>query len=111
MNKDERDVCPELVEGVRGILLGDKGYIRPELNTSLEKQGLHLQTPIRENMYEKRPKKFLSWILSTRRLIETVIGQLTERFHIEKIRARDLWSNVQEQIDEAGGPKKLQSRG
>lgn len=26
-----------------------------------------------------------------RRLIETVIGQLVERFHIEKIRARDLW--------------------
>ena len=27
----------------------------------------------------------------TRRLIETVIRQLAERFHIEKIRARDLW--------------------
>jgi len=27
----------------------------------------------------------------TRRLIETVIGQLTERFHIEKVRARDTW--------------------
>ncbi|EKF05809.1 hypothetical protein FDUTEX481_00667 [Tolypothrix sp. PCC 7601] len=26
-----------------------------------------------------------------RRLIETVIGQLVERFHIEKIRARDMW--------------------
>jgi len=24
-------------------------------------------------------------------LIETVIGQLTQRFHIEKIWARDLW--------------------
>lgn len=90
-NKDERDVCPELVEKIRGMLLGDKGYIRPELNTSLEKQSLHLQTPLRDNMYEARPKNFLKWILSTRRLIETVIGQLTERFHIEKIRARDLW--------------------
>ncbi|MGA8163715.1 MAG: IS982 family transposase, partial [Waddliaceae bacterium] len=27
----------------------------------------------------------------TRRLIETVIGQLSERFHIEKVRARNLW--------------------
>jgi len=26
-----------------------------------------------------------------RRLIETVIGQLSERFHIEKIWTRDLW--------------------
>jgi hypothetical protein len=24
-------------------------------------------------------------------LVETVIGQLTERFHIERIRARNLW--------------------
>ena len=26
-----------------------------------------------------------------RRLVETVIGQLTERFHIQRIRARDTW--------------------
>jgi hypothetical protein len=26
-----------------------------------------------------------------RRLSETVMGQLTERFNIEKVRARDLW--------------------
>ncbi|MGA8164600.1 MAG: IS982 family transposase, partial [Waddliaceae bacterium] len=25
------------------------------------------------------------------RFIETVIGQLSERFHIEKVRARNLW--------------------
>ena len=29
--------------------------------------------------------------MGTRRLIETVIGQLTERFHIEKVRARNMW--------------------
>lgn len=90
-NKDERDVCPELVKKIRGLLLGDKGFIRPELKETLEKQGLSLQTPLRDNMDEERPQSFLRWLLSTRRLIETVIGQLTERFHIEKIRARDLW--------------------
>ena len=90
-NKDERDVCPELVEKLLGLLLGDKGFIRPELKASLEKEGLSLQTPLRENMHDERPKSFLRWMLGTRRLIETVIGQLTERFHIEKIRARDLW--------------------
>lgn len=26
-NSDERDVCPELVEKIQGLLLGDKGYI------------------------------------------------------------------------------------
>lgn len=42
-------------------------------------------------MTDNRPKRFLKWVKGARRLIETVIGQLTERLHIEKIRARDLW--------------------
>jgi hypothetical protein len=90
-NIDERDVCPELVEKIRGLLLGDKGYIRPELQDQLKEQGLSLETPLRENMKDDRPKTFLRWLTGTRRLVETVIGQLTERFHIEKVWARDLW--------------------
>lgn len=90
-NIDERDICPELVEKLRGLLLGDKGYIRPNLSELLNNMGIFLQTSLRDNMEDNRPKGFLKWLKSTRRLIETVIGQLTERFHIEKIRARDVW--------------------
>jgi hypothetical protein len=90
-NIDERDVCPELVEKLRGLLLGDKGFIRPELQAELKSQGLNLQTPVRDNMKEGRPEKFLKWMVGTRRLVETVIGQLSERFKIEKVRTRDLW--------------------
>lgn len=90
-NIDERDVCPELIEKIKGLVLGDKGYMRPELQSWLNINGIYLQTSLRDNMKDNRPKKFLNWIKSTRRLIETVIGQLTERFHIEKVRARDIW--------------------
>jgi hypothetical protein len=90
-NVDERDVCPELTQRIYGLLLGDKGFIRPALKAELSEQGLHLQTPLRDNMEDSRPKAFLSWIKSTRRLIETVIGQLVDRFNIEKVRARNLW--------------------
>lgn len=90
-NIDERDVCPELVGKIQGLLLGDKGFIRPELQEELDAEGIFLQTPLRDNMEDSRSKKFLSWMIGTRRLIETVIGQLAERFHIEKIWARDLW--------------------
>jgi Transposase DDE domain len=90
-NVDERDVCPELVEKIKGLLLGDKGFIRPELQKDLKEQGIYLQTPLRDNMKEERPKNFLKWLMGTRRLVETVIGQLTERLHIEKVRARDAW--------------------
>jgi hypothetical protein len=90
-NIDERDACPEIVERIQGLLLGDKGYIRPGLQEELSANGLHLQTPLRDNMEDNRPKEFLWWMKGTRRLIETVIGQLSERFNIERVRARDLW--------------------
>lgn len=90
-NIDERDVCPELVSELEGILLGDKGFIRPTLQEELSQHRLFLQTPVRDNMEETRPSRFLRWMMGTRRLIETVIGQLSERFQIEKVRARDMW--------------------
>ena len=42
-------------------------------------------------MKDRRPKEFVKMINNKRRLVETVIGQLTERFNIEKVRARDMW--------------------
>jgi hypothetical protein len=90
-NVDERDVCPELMEKVYGLALGDKGFIRPILQEELAQQGTYLQTPLRDNMKEERPLWFLQWMKGTRRLIVSVIGQLAERFRIEKVRARDLW--------------------
>lgn len=90
-NVDERDVLPEMAAGLHGLLIGDKGYIRPSLKQELEQQGMDLQTPLRKNMQDLRPKAFVSQLMSSRRLVETVIGQLTERFHIEKVRARDTW--------------------
>ena len=90
-NVDERDVCPELVEEINGLVLGDKGYIRPTLKKDLFDKGVYLETSLRENMSDDRPKNFVKWVIGTRRLIETVIGQFTERFHIEKVRARDKW--------------------
>ena len=90
-NVDERDVLPEMVVGLHGLLIGDKGYIRPSLKQELAQQGIDLQTSLRKNMQDLRPKAFVGQLRSSRRLVETVIGQLTERFHIEKVRARDTW--------------------
>lgn len=90
-NVDERDSIWEVTENIHGLLIGDKGYIRPILFEELSQQGIDLQTPLRANMNDPRPKKFVKQLTSSRRLVETVIGQLTERFNIEKVRARDLW--------------------
>lgn len=90
-NYDERDVLPELTEEIRGLLIADTGLIRPELSQLLKESGINLQTPLRANMKDVRPKWFVRKITAVRRLVETVIGQLTDRFKIESIRAKKLW--------------------
>ena len=88
-NCDERDVVPELVQGRQGHLIADKGLIRSQLCRELAEQGLALHTPLRNNMKDSRPKAFVTRIMAVRRRIETVISQLTQRCHIQSIRAKD----------------------
>jgi hypothetical protein len=90
-NIDERDVLPELVTKYKGMLIADKGLIRPELTELLASQDLNLQTPLRKNMKDPRPKSVVYQMMNVRRLIETVFGQLTDRFNIQSIRAKDIW--------------------
>lgn len=90
-NANEREALWELVDPIKGLLLGDKGYIDQILRKDLDKQDIFLETPLRSNMKDPRDPGFVCNLMSIRRLIETVIGQLTTRFNIEKIWARDLW--------------------
>jgi len=83
-NVDERDVLPEMVVGLHGLLIGDKGYIRPSLKQELAQQGIDLQTSLRKNMPDLRPKAFIGQLMSSRRLVETVIGHTTSHFKSKK---------------------------
>jgi hypothetical protein len=92
---DERDALVDMdLSAIQGMLLGDKGFIRPILKEDLVRQGIDLHTPLRSNMKENRPRGFMRQAAHARRLVETVIGQLCERFEIERNRARDLWHLV-----------------
>lgn len=91
-NVDEREAFFDLADLVPCKGIGDKGYIlRESHKQELQEMGVELETPLRDNMHETRSPGYLRCLNKTRRIIETVIGQLTERFHIEKVRARDLW--------------------
>ncbi len=90
-NGSEREAVWDIISGIRGLLIGDKGYISGELGEQLQASHLNLQTPKRSNMKDKRDKSFVRLLTRFRRLIETVIGQLCERFNFEKVRARDVW--------------------
>ena len=54
-------------------------------------QHIDLETPLRANMTDTRDPVFVKSLIKVRRLVETVIGQLTDHLHIAKVRARDLW--------------------
>jgi hypothetical protein len=88
---DEREALWDLTEGVAGLVIGDQGYLSAFLQAELATVGIDLQTPLRANMTDPRPPWVVRQLTRTRRLVETVIGQLTEQFHFEKIRARDVW--------------------
>lgn len=88
---DERDVAPEITQDIHGLLGADKGYLRPELKQHYEFQYVDLQTPFRKNMVDHRCEESMRILMKARRKIETVIGQLTDRFNIQKVRAKDLW--------------------
>ena len=89
---DERDALWDMAKAIRGVLFGDKGYIRPLLKTELAAQEeIWLETPLRKNMVDTRDRLYVKCMNKVRRRIETVIGQLSEHFGIERVWARDLW--------------------
>ena len=90
-NGSEREALWDVVDGIEGLLIGDKGYLSSSLQSDLSVNQLNLQTPKRSNMVDERPRNWVRALIQTRRLIETVIGQLAERFHLGKVKARDLW--------------------
>ena len=44
-NVDERDALPEAAANIRGLLIGDKGFIRPQLRADLGGGGSGCKRP------------------------------------------------------------------
>jgi hypothetical protein len=75
--------------GVHGQVLADRNYWKPVLRDRLSEQGLNLLAPFKKATSEKEP-----WpreLTQKRYRIETVFGQLVERFHVRQVWARDAW--------------------
>ena len=88
-NEADLAVAPQLLAGLTGWALGDKGYWSPSLRAELVPGGLDLLAPPRG----KAPgaDRWPAWLVQARRRIETVLSQLTERFHAKRTWARDEW--------------------
>ncbi len=93
-NAHELSVVPELVESTRGIAVGDRNYWSPETKEELAKSGgVELLAPYRSKKRDPAPRRsaFLSRL---RYRIDTVFSQLTGRYSIKRVWARDLWHLV-----------------
>lgn len=90
-NVDERDILDNLRGELSGLLIGDKGLLSKQKQAELSTEGIDLQTPLRDNMQDQRPKKMVQCLMKTRRRVETVLGQLVEFYDFSCCRARDLW--------------------
>jgi hypothetical protein len=78
---DEREALWDLTEGVQGLVMGDKGYIE-RLSSGGTGDRRHRSANPVAGQHDRSPSPWVVQQLTrTRRLVETVIGQLTEQFH------------------------------
>ena len=83
-------VLEELTDETEGVCLGDRAYWAPESHARLREGGLEVLAPFRKAKSDPDPERSRR-ISSIRYRIETVFGQLCERFRIKRVWARDMW--------------------
>ncbi len=87
----ELRVLPELLESTRGFAVGDRNYWSPETREELVRStGVALLAPYRTKKRDPVPERsaFLSRL---RYRIDTVFSQLTGRYSVKRVWAKDLW--------------------
>ena len=73
-----------------GVGIGDRNYWSPDRQADLARAGFVLLAPYKNKRKDPAPAR--SKLLTRfRRTVETVIGQLAERFRAKRTWARDLW--------------------
>lgn len=89
---DEREVAAEMLPNHAGrTFLADKGYVSASLAEALAAVGVKLIALRRANQKDALPPTLCRLIGSFRQIIETVNGQLTEQFGVERNYAHSFW--------------------
>lgn len=88
-NVHETELVHGLTNGSSGTLLGDRNYWSPRLKEELSAQNIDLLAPFKTKKHDPKPdqNRFLS---HCRYRIETVFGQLVDRYHIKRVWAKDM---------------------
>lgn len=90
-NAHELSVVPGLLESTRGLAVGDRNYHSPKTKEELARSGgVELLAPYRSKKGDPNPQRS-AFLSRFRYRIDTVFSQLTGRYSIKKVWARDLW--------------------
>ncbi len=88
----DSQLLDDLVDGFRGTVPADKGFIGAALGQQgLTHRAVLVVTPPRKGMTTPHPRCLLRACARIRKGVETVGSHLTERFAVARIRAHDLW--------------------
>jgi hypothetical protein len=87
----ELSVLSELLESTRGFAVGDRNYWSPETKGEVARSmGVELLAPYRSKKYDPHPQRS-AYLSRIRYRIDTVFSQLTERYCIKRVWAKDFW--------------------
>jgi hypothetical protein len=89
-NAHELSVLPELAESTSGLLLGDRNYHSPKTGEALRRTGVELLAPYSSKKRDPAPSNS-AFVSRLRYRIDTVFSQLTGRYSVKRVWARDLW--------------------
>jgi hypothetical protein len=81
-------VLEKIAGFLKGILLGDRGYLSFQLLQKLLGKGVELVTGIKTNMKNMLMRSYQKLLLKKRAIIETIFGHLKQVFMIEHHRHR-----------------------
>jgi len=87
-NVDDRTVVRKLMANLKVLGAGDKGYLGKDFADDLAKQDLKFVTKVRKNMKKKMLSAFEKFFLKQRGIVETIIDQLKNLYHVEHSRHR-----------------------
>ena len=87
----ELSVVPEIAEGTSGVLVGDRNYHSPKTKEELVRMGIELLAPYSSKKRDPTPKRSALLLSRFRYRIDTVFSQLSARYSIKRVWARDMW--------------------
>lgn len=91
-NETDLAVGQELLQAYTDLTaIADKAYISAPVAEQLAQRNVRLLTLPRRNQKEQIPRSEQKRLNRLRQLIETVNGQLSEQFNVEKNRAHSFW--------------------